>query len=95
MSKVCINELRDFCNMVCDYMETEQDTAPQINPLNGYAINYGEINWWASKHPQMCRDCMLGENELAESADSISQALYEFKMFLELERLERDVYKED
>ena len=92
MNKASINELRDFCNMVCDYMEVDDHG---INPLHGYAINYGEIDWWAKKHNEMCANCMAGENVLADYADVLTQALYDFAKFLELERLESDVYKED
>ena len=90
MSKVSINELRDFCNMVCDYMALEEESNSYLNPLQGYAINYGEITWWGKKHHRMCADCMAGGNELANTADDLTHALYEFKMFLDLEKEDAD-----
>lgn len=64
----------DFCKMVIEYMKLECE----INPLEGYAINYGEINEWVKEYPNLCEDFMLGESELSEVADELAHAMYKF-----------------
>jgi hypothetical protein len=64
----------DFCKMVIEYMKLDCE----INPLNGYAINYGEINEWTEKYHNMCETCMEGHNDLADAADNLVLSMYEF-----------------
>ena len=64
----------DFCKMVCKYMETDV----KLNPLYGYAINYGEIDEWVEKYPNLCEDFMVGESKLSEVADELVHAMYKF-----------------
>lgn len=64
----------DFCKMVIEYMKLDCE----INPLEGYAINYGEINEWVEKYPDLCQDFMNGDSKLSEVADELVHAMYKF-----------------
>ena len=64
----------DFCKMVIEYMKLDCE----INPLEGYAINYGEINEWVNEYPNLCEEFMIGESELSEVADELAHAMYKF-----------------
>lgn len=64
----------DFCKMVIEYMKLDCE----INPLKGYAINYGEINEWVEKYPKLCEDFMIGESKLSEVADELVYVMYKF-----------------
>ena len=68
------NATLDFCKMVIEYMKLDCE----INPLEGYAINYGEINEWVKKYPNLCEDFMVGESKLSEVADELVHAMYKF-----------------
>lgn len=68
----------DFCKMVIEYMKLDCE----INPLEGYAINYGEINEWVNKYPNLCEDFMIGESKLSEVADELVYAMYKFANML-------------
>lgn len=64
----------DFCKMVIEYMKLDSE----INPLKGYAINYGEINEWVEKYPDLCKDFMIGDSKFSEVADELVYAMYKF-----------------
>lgn len=64
----------DFCKMVIEYIKLDSE----INPLEGYAINYGEIDSWVEKYPNLCKDFMIGETKLSEVADELVYAMYKF-----------------
>lgn len=64
----------DFCKMVIEYMELDCE----ITPLEGYAINYGEITEWVKKYPDLCEDFMNGDSKLSEVADELAYAMYKF-----------------
>lgn len=64
----------DFCKMVIEYMKLDCE----INPLEGYAINYGEIDSWVNKYSNLCEDFMFGESKLSEAADELVNAMYKF-----------------
>jgi hypothetical protein len=68
----------DFCKMVCKYMETDV----KLNPLYGYAINYGEIQEWSDKYTSICKECMSGENAIAQVADDLTEAMYNFAQII-------------
>ena len=64
----------DFCKMVIEYMKLDCE----INPLEGYAINYGEINEWVEKYPSLAREFMEGESDFSLIADELVHAMYKF-----------------
>lgn len=71
----------DFCKMVIEYMNMELESGDideGVNPLNGMAINYGEINEWVKKYPDLCEDFMNGESKLSAIADELTHAMYKF-----------------
>ena len=68
----------DFCKMVIEYMKLDSE----INPLEGYAINYGEIDSWVKKYPVMAKDCMKGESDFSDTADELVYYMYKFASML-------------
>ena len=71
----------DFCKMVIEYMNMELESGDideGVNPLNGMAINYGEIDSWVKKYPVMAKDCMKGESDFSDTADELVYAMYKF-----------------
>ena len=71
----------DFCKMVIEYMNMELESGDideGVNPLNGMAINYGEIDSWVKEYPNLCEDFMVGESKLSEVADELTYAMYKF-----------------
>lgn len=64
----------DFCKMVIEYMKLDDE----INPLNGYAINYGEIDEWVKKYPILAKECMEGDNPIADVSDELVEVMYKF-----------------
>lgn len=64
----------DFCKMVIEYMKLDCE----INPLEGYAINYGEIDSWVEKYPTLAQDCSRGDSDFSHIADELVHAMYKF-----------------
>lgn len=68
----------DFCKMVIEYMKLDCE----INPLNGMAINYGEINEWVEKYPTLAKECMEGGTSIADISDELVEAMYKFAIMI-------------
>lgn len=64
----------DFCKMVIEYMKLDCE----INPLEGYAINYGEIDSWVKKYPTLAKECMEDGTPIADISDELVEAIYKF-----------------
>lgn len=67
-----INLPKDFIDMVFEYLEYEPDA------ISDGMINYGEIDGWVEMYPELCELCMAGDNEVADAADELVDAIYNF-----------------
>lgn len=67
-----LNLPKDFIDMVFEYLEYEP------NAISDGMINYGEIDGWVEMYPELSELCMAGDNEVADAADELVDALLNF-----------------
>ena len=67
-----INTVNNFCHMVADYIKyCPEDIEEGI-------FNYGEMDWFYKNYPNLIELCMAGDNEVADAADGLVDAISNF-----------------